>query len=276
MPMALSADIHARNFLQARACAQSLSPLSATAELTIAGAYEIAKSLDTLRTAQGETAVGRKLAFTNRTLWPKYGEREPINAPMWATLFDSTVRYLDHHYTVQSLTGAMRPRIEPEVVFKIARTPPASATIDELADCLEWIAHGIEIVVCPYPGWNFEAADAIAALGLHGTLLIGEPRPLTHTSRRTLARVLASSSVSLSCNERLLGAGFGNNVLDSPLHALWHLHQLLMSQTQFDQLQAGEIVTTGSWTDAYPAQAGQTWSTAFSGISLPGLSVSFV
>jgi 2-keto-4-pentenoate hydratase len=74
----------------------------------------------------------------------------------------------------------------------------------------------------------------------------------------------------------LCGAGFGSDVLDSPVHALWHLHQLLNAQQQFAPLQAGEIVTTGTWTDAYPVQAGQTWVTAFSGIALPGLTVSFV
>jgi len=29
-------------------------------------------------------------------------------------------------------------------------------------------------------------------------------------------------------------------------------------------------------TDAYPIEAGQTWTTAFSGVALPGLTISFV
>ncbi|MDE2430336.1 MAG: 4-oxalocrotonate decarboxylase, partial [Burkholderiales bacterium] len=194
----------------------------------------------------------------------------------WTTLFDSTVRFLDQPYTYQSLTGAIQPRIEPEVVFKLARTPSKEATIDELADCLEWMAHGIEIVVSPYPDWKFEAADAIAAFGLHGTLLIGEPRLLSTASRQHLGEVLANASVSLSCDGSLLSAGFGSNVLDSPLHAIWYLHELLKSQPHFPPLKEGEIITTGTWTDAYPVREGQSWGTAFSGIPLPGISINFV
>lgn len=274
--MSSLAERYAYQLLEARAHSQTLEPLTAHAELSIADAYDISKSLDTIRIAEGETPLGRKLGFTNRRLWPKYGEKEAIHAPMWTTLFDSTVRFLDEPYTVQSLAGALQPRIEPEVVFKIGRTPAPDASLDELADCLEWMAHGIEIDVSPFPDWKFEAADAIAAFGLHGTLLVGEPRMLSSASRHHLGEVLANASVSLSCDGSLLGAGFGSNVLDSPLHAIWHLHQLLKTQPQFPPLQAGEIITTGSWTDAYPVLPGQTWVTAFSGLSLPGLSVSFV
>jgi 2-keto-4-pentenoate hydratase len=54
------------------------------------------------------------------------------------------------------------------------------------------------------------------------------------------------------------------------------LHALLQSQPQFPPLAAGEIISTGSWTDAYPIEAGQTWISAFSGVTLPGLNISFV
>ena len=35
-------------------------------------------------------------------------------------------------------------------------------------------------------------------------------------------------------------------------------------------------ITTGTWTDAHPVAAGETWSTAFAGVSLPGMTLSFV
>jgi 2-keto-4-pentenoate hydratase len=40
-------------------------------------------------------------------------------------------------------------------------------------------------------------------------------------------------------------------------------------------LQGGEIVTTGTLTDAMEVRAGQTWSTALSGIELDGIRVRF-
>ena len=73
-----------------------------------------------------------------------------------------------------------------------------------------------------------------------------------------------------------LAAGFGSDVMGNPVNALWQLHRQLQSQPQFSPLAAGEIITTGSWTDGYPVARGQTWTTAFSGLSLAGLTVSFV
>jgi 2-keto-4-pentenoate hydratase len=57
---------------------------------------------------------------------------------------------------------------------------------------------------------------------------------------------------------------------------LWELHRLLQRQPQFPPLAAGEIISTGTWTEAYPVEAGQTWTSAFSGVTLPGLCISFV
>jgi 2-keto-4-pentenoate hydratase len=100
------------------------------------------------------------------------------------------------------------------------------------------------------------------------------------TSRHHLTQMLADSSVSLSCTEggvsSLRTAGFGSDVMGSPMYALKRLHRLLQTQRQFEPLSAGEIISTGAWAEAYPLAPGQTWTTAFSGVSLPGLSISFV
>lgn len=280
MLVASQTSRYAHQLLDARADSRQLSPLTDDAPLSIGDGYDIAKTILDVRIAQGEMMVGRKLGFTNRTIWPKYGEREPIQAPIWGPMFDTTVRYATGNAGVQSLAGAVQPRLEPEVVFKLGRTPGPDSSMEELADCIEWMAHAFEIVACPFPGWKFEAADAVAAFGLHGTLIVGEPANLAPRARRKLAGVLSHASVSLSGSRNgafsLRAAGFGSDVLDSPVHALWHAHQLLKAQPQFPPLAAGEIVSTGTWTDAWPIEPGQTWTSAFSGVLLPGLTVSFV
>ena len=73
-----------------------------------------------------------------------------------------------------------------------------------------------------------------------------------------------------------MAAGFGSDVMGNPVNAIWELHRQLQSQPQFAPLAAGEIITTGTWTDAFPVVPGQTWTTAFSGVSLAGLTLSFV
>ncbi len=276
MLMSTQANRFAHQLLDARALAQLIPPLSAGSPLSLADSYDIAKCIADIRIAQGETPIGRKIGFTNRKIWSKYGMVEPIRSPIWTPLFDSTIRFAENNRGIQSLLGALQPRIGPELVFKLGATPAPDATIEQLADCVEWMAHAFEIVVCPFPDWQFEMTDAIAAFGLHGSLIVGEPRMLSAASRRNLGDVLANASLSLSCGDELRSAGFGSDVLGSPLHALWHLHQLLKMQSQFAPLSAGELIATGTWTDVCPVKPGETWMSAFSGVTLPGMTLSFV
>lgn len=276
MLMSTQANRYAYQLLEARATSRLMPPLSANADLTVIDAYDIVKSTLDIRIAQGEIMAGRKIGFTNRKIWSKYGVAEPISTPIWSPMFESTLRYTDDNRGIQSLQGALQPRIGPELVFKLGTTPRPDATVDELAECIEWMAHGFEIVVCPFPDWKFELVDSIAAFGLHGSLIIGEPKVLSSATRRNLGEVLANASLSLSCGDELRSAGFGSDVLGSPVHALWHLHELLKSQPQFPPLTAGEVITTGTWTDVCPIAPGETWMSAFSGVSLPGLTISFV
>lgn len=280
MLMSSQASRYAHQLLDARANSTQIPLLSKSEALSVEDAYDIAFSIRNIRVAQGEQPIGRKIGFVVHKEWSRYGVIDDARIPTWAPMFDTTVRFAEDNHGTQSLAGAVQPRIEPEIVFKLGKTPAPGATLDELADCLEWMAHGFEIVVCPFANWEFTVADSIAAFGLHGTLIIGEPHVLSSATKHHLPQILAGASVSLSCNTEtssvLRAAGFCNDEMDSPLHALWHLHQLLQKQSQFRQLQAGEIITTGTWTDALPIKAGQTWVTAFSGVTLPGLTVSFV
>jgi 2-keto-4-pentenoate hydratase len=276
MLMSTQSSRYAHQLLDARAQAKLIPPLSAKAPLSVADAYDIVKSIMDVRIAQGERVIGRKIGFTNRKIWSKYGVGDPIRTPIWTPMFDTTVRFTEDNRGIQSLQGALQPRIGPELVFKLGSTPSPEATIEELADCIVWMAHAFEIVVCPFPEWKFEMADSIAAFGLHGSLIVGEPKMLSAASRRNLGEMLAHANLSLSCGDELRSAGFGSDVLGSPLHALWHLHQLLKIQPQFSPLFAGEIITTGTWTDVCPIKPGETWTSAFSGVSLPGLTISFV
>ncbi len=275
MLMSTQANRFAHALLDARAQAKLVPPPSAEVALTAGDGYDIVRRIMDIRTAQGETLAGRKIGFSNRRIWSRYGVKAPISTPIWTPIFDETVRYAEDNRGIQSLTRALQPRLGPELVFRLNRAPAPDASLEEMADCIEWMAHAFEIVTCPFPDWKFELPDSIAAFGLHGALIVGEPRVLSAASRRNLGEVLAHSSLSLSCGDELRSAGFGSDVLGSPLHALWHLHHLLKEMPQFPQLGAGEIVTTGTWTDVCPIKPGETWTSAFSGLTLPGLTISF-
>lgn len=285
MLLSTQASRYAHQLLAARADSQFMQPLSADGPMRLEDGYEIAHCILQNRVAQGELPVGRRIAFSNSKLWPgnaiadeaKNQETENL---IWAHLFDTTVRHTESNRGLQSLQGAVSPKIEPNIVFKLSHAPSPEAGVEEMAECIEWIAHGLEIVDCVFPEWKFTAADAVAAFGLHAVLIVGEAKVLSSATRANLTSVLANTSLSLSYNEgesfTLSGAGMGSDITESPIHALLHLHQLLKTQPQFAPLAAGEIIATGSWTKSYSIKSGQTWTTAFSGIGLPGLTLSFI
>ena len=264
----------AKELLTARYRARQLPPYSeASADFSTDQAYDVAAEILKTRRAGGETPVGRKIGFTNRNIWPEYG----VHAPIWSYVYDDTIRYAADNTGTQSLKGALEPKIEPEIVLKLRDAPRPGMSEEELAGCIDWIAHGFEIVHSMFPGWRFAAADTIAAFGLHGVLIVGAPRQVRTIAglNRDLVRELKSFRVSLFCNGELRDSGAGSNVLDSPLLALKHLVELLVHLPQHKPLVAGEIVTTGTLTAALPIRPGQTWHTAFTGIDLAGLRVTF-
>lgn len=231
-------------------------------------AYAVTARLRALRLQRGERQVGRKIGFTNRNIWTQYR----VDRPIWGDVYDSTLHRLAASDTF-ALARLCEPQIEPEIVFGLRAAPSPGMDESALAACIDWIAHGFEIVHSIFPGWKFGAADTIAAGGLHGALLLGTPCAIA--SIGDPVHRLAEFTIVLSCDGEIIDTGSGSNVLGSPLSALRHLVELLQRDPLNPPLRAGEIVTTGTLTRAFPVAAGQTWQTAISGIALPHAAVTF-
>ena len=234
-------------------------------------AYAVADLIHAMRLSEGARAVGRKIGFTNPAMWAQYG----VSAPVWAYVYDTTVTYLadtSNAPATCSLRNFVNPKIEPEIIFHFHSAPPSDGDVAAVLACIDWVAHGFEMVQSPYPDWKFQAADAIAVGSLHARLLVGKRQPVD-TLGANLQEALAAFTLALSCDGQLLETGKGANVLGHPLSAVKHLMQVLASQSPHQPLQANELVTTGTVTSAYSVQAGQTWQTTLAGMALPGLSV---
>jgi 2-oxo-3-hexenedioate decarboxylase len=143
-----------------------------------------------------------------------------------------------------------------------------------LLDCIAWVAHGFEIVQSIFPGWKFAAADAVAGCGMHAALLVG-PRHAVAPDRARWLASLATFDIELSCDGVAVDTGRGANVLDGPLAALRHLVDGLAQDPAQPPLAAGEIVSTGTLTRAFPVAPGQTWQTTLRGVALDGIGVHF-
>ena len=255
----------ARELISVHETPREVPPFSATYPgLTAEAGYEAAQALHEHRVAAGWRRIGRKIGFTNRSLWPRYGVYEPI----WGTVYDRTlVRAIDNRARVP-LQKLVNPRIEPEVCFGLRAAPSGG----RLLDCIEWMAHSVEIVQCHHPAWKLALPDSTADNGLHGRLIVGAPMPLP----KDVETLLPAVHVELYRGDALVDRGVGANVLDSPLKALEHLIALLARQRAAAPLEAGEIVTTGVITDAHPVRPGEIWSTRIAGLALPGLTIEFI
>ena len=167
--MAADIDAIADEIFATIGTGRQISPFtSRPAGLTLDDGYRVTALLDRRREARGEKRLGRKIGFTNRTIW----EQHKVYAPIWGYVYNSTVHDLSNTASLP-LAGLPEPRIEPEIVFGLASAPLPEMDETALLSCVDWVAHGFEIVQSIFPQWQFSAADTVAANGLHGALLIG-------------------------------------------------------------------------------------------------------
>ena len=235
-------------------------------------AYAVTAELRRLRETRGERPVGRKIGFTNQTIWIEYR----VCAPIWGDMYDGTVHDLRRVQQPFALAPFAEPRIEPEIAFKLARTPEPGMDEAAILGCVEWISHGFEVVQSIFPGWRFTAADCVAGAGLHGAYLLGAPHAVDSARTSDWLHDLAQFQITLLRNGEPVDRGGGTNVLESPLSALRHLIVLLAEDRWNPPLAANEIITTGTLTRAFPITPGELWSTEISGLPVEWISVAFV
>jgi len=236
---------------------------------SMADAYRVTAAVRRMRQDRGERQVGRKIGFTNSAIWNEYG----VHAPIWGDMFDSTVG--EAGGGAFDLSPLLEPKIEPEIVFGLAAAPTPGMDEMSLLDCVEWVAHGFEIVQSVYPGWRFGGPDTVAGLGMHGGLLIGPRTPVGDWPPGGWMAALADFRITLERNGETVDEGGGANVLGSPMTALRHLVLLLSNDPHNPPLAAGEIVTTGTLTRAFVVAPGETWSTRIEGLPVAGVTAEF-
>jgi 2-oxo-3-hexenedioate decarboxylase len=223
-------------------------------EFDMRDAYAVEGEFRRLRIAAGRTVAGRKVGYANKAMWRAL----KIETLVWASMYDDTI-----HDGASSLVidDFMSPRLEPEIVFKLKR--PLAGEVDAAAAlaAVEWMAAGYEIIDCPFPGWQFKPADFVAAYGLHRALVIGGH----HGVDPSMIESLASFKLRLFRNGDFVEEGGGRNSLRSPALCLAELARASGG------LQAGELISSGTLTDAQPMASGDRWHAEIDGLPLPAL-----
>ncbi len=266
----MNIDGLADELLAARDAAR-LTPLPSRLDgLNLEQGYAVGRALHERLLARGWRGAGRKIGFTNPATWREFG----VDAPMWAHMYAQTVRFASRSEYALSLRAMVAPRIEPEVVLKL-RAAPSTAGVEAMADCIDWVAIGFEIVDSHFADWRFSGADAVADFGVHAALIIGTPWQLDAADRARLVATLPALKVMLRRGSEVVAEGEGRNALGSPLLALAHLANLLATQPSAPSLTAGEIITTGTLTPLPYVRDGERWTVEVEHAPLGALSIEF-
>ena len=266
-------DLHglAAQIVQAQDSNSQLSTFSSSGrELTMHEAYEVSWLVHEERLKSGWKPVGRKIGFTNRDMWSLFG----VTQPVWSFIYDRTYEKISSTYRCP-LLDLVQPKIEPEIVFCMRAAPSVGASEEEVLECVEWIAHGIEMVQCHYPDWKFTSTDAVCDSSFHGKLFVGRKRPVRPDCPETGA-MLKACEVSLYRDGDLIEVGHGRNVLGSPLLAVTSLIEAIHRDGSVYPILPGEVITTGTITKAYSVNAREQWRTKFDQNKFPGLTIDFV
>lgn len=235
-------------------------------------AYRVAATVASIKlrfARHSRMAVGRKIGFTNKNIWSKYN----VDKSNWGYMWLDSVKHSSIRAPVFNISVAERKtgcKLEPEIVFGLESAPSSTMTDQQLLGCIRWAAHGFEVVYSPFPYWDFTLADTTAVGALHKHLFISN----TTSSRRWKGQEekfisdLQNFEIDLYRNGDLVTSGRGSNVLGSPLNALRHLCEILEKQDLHPRIQPGEIITTGTLTDAMDLNIEARWHIKSRGLDL--------
>jgi 2-keto-4-pentenoate hydratase len=211
---------------------------------------------------KSKSHIGYKVGLSNKAVWEKMGLQNIV----WGYVFQDTVQFIEEieEHTI-TLANTVAPRIEPEIVFRLKGALPADGNLNDTLAAIDAVGLGFEIVDCPYPGWTYKPADMVAAVAFHKMLIVGKLRQTEEFTN--LQGALTSFKGRIIKDGQTVKEGGYQNVYDSPLHALAELGKLL-AQAGIT-VQPGEIVTSGTFTDAPNLGVNEDWTIEIEGIELP-------
>lgn len=230
---------------------------SGPAPLTLAQAYATQSHLVALRCARGDAVVGLKQAFTNRAMMQRMGLTEPVTGILCRDMQVADGGTLD-------MSRLQLPRVEIEVMFKLARALPVDVTPEQARARVEAVAVAIEIVDTRYRDFQFSANDIVADNASACAFVIGP--------WQAMPPALGSRAVTLEIDGAVAVNGNTSNILDDPLQALCLAAHLAARDHR--PLAAGAMVLAGSAIDPFGIRPGQQIVARIEGLGQIGFTAS--
>ncbi len=214
---------------------------------TLADAYAIQDRVVAALVAQADgQCIGYKVACTSEIAQAAL----QIDRPLFGRLLSQSTSPSGATLAADRFTHRV---IEAEFAFRVGddvEPVDGGHTRATIAEHIDALLPGIEIVDHRFESWAVGALRVAADNAIHGWWLRGEPV----TDWR--GPDLAASSVSVTRNGELVTTGSGAAVLGHPLDVMaWLADELPRFGSR---LRSGDFVTTGVATDVFEADAGDT------------------
>jgi 2-keto-4-pentenoate hydratase len=230
---------------QARQAGSTLDQLlSAELGLSLADAYRVQDQMTALRLASGERVTGWKLGYTSAVMRAQMG----VSSPNFGPLTD--VMVLDSPAVLPS--GALQPRVEPEIGLRLGRRLSAPFSVDSVLDACDAALACLEVVDSVWSGYRFKLEDNTADGSSAAWVAVGPSLPLDD---------LAALPVTLSVDGEAVESGTGAAASGHPAAGVAWLAEQLAARGRW--LEPGDLVITGGLTSAPSLEPGHRISASF-------------
>jgi 2-keto-4-pentenoate hydratase len=252
MKQAIIEDM-ARALSKAEKTRQPIAPLSAEhPEMTVADAYAVQMASVRTRVAGGTRIIGKKVGLTSRSMQRQIG----VNEPDYGHLFSDMIRREGEPVSLSSL---IQPKIESELAFVMAgsvRGP--GVTVADVLQNTAAVMPSFELIDSRIRDWQIKIQDTVADNGSSAVILLGSGyAPAVGIDLKHIGLVLEK-------NGELLATAAGAEILGHPAQSVAWLANALGANGV--GLEKGEIVLSGSFTQAFPVAAGDTFIATFGGL----------
>ena len=232
------AELHAA--LRAR---RMLAPLREREPgITIDDAYRIQQHMVSLRLADGETVVGKKIGVTSKPVQDFLGVYQPDFGQLTSGMVTTEDAGID-------LDTLIQPKAEAELAFVLERDlfgPGITAT--DVIRATAYVSPCFEIVDSRIAAWNIKIQDTVADNASCGVFLLGSAKGNPRELDLTLAGMV------LEKNGEFFSSSCGAAVQGSPVNAVvWLANTLGALGLPF---RAGEVILSGSQSALVPVVGG--------------------
>lgn len=218
------------------------------AALNIDDAYGIQLENVKRVVAMGHVVSGKKIGLTSEGIQKQMGVNEPDYGHLFAAMDCKDGRV----HTDQLLL----PKIEGEVAFVLkADLAGGQVTAQDVRDATDYVVAAFEIVDSRIVDWKIKLVDTVADNASSGRYVLGSKKVKLEDVD------LPSVPMKLYKDGQLVGEGTGAAVLGDPCEAVAWLANRLWGYGV--TLQKGEVILSGAFSAAPPAQKGEEYEADF-------------